>query len=673
MLYNVFRKYGGEKKKQQMLGKKRNMAGKKKKRILAGTLAKHRKGFGFVSCEGWNQDIFVASDSMKGAMDGDEVEVDLLPEYLWQKSPEAIVTKVLRRKTAEVAGTFKRSKKFGFVVPENGKYREDVFVRKKDFSGARSGDKVVVQITRYPDKHNSAEGKVTEIISRAGQPGGDIKALARSYGMRETFPSRAAAEAKAVQKQGIREADLKDRRDLRGKTIFTIDGADSKDFDDAVSIELLENGNYRLGVHIADVAHYVKEDAPLDKEALKRGTSVYLIDQVIPMLPKELSNGICSLNPHEDRLALSIDMEVTPDGTVTDHEIYESVINSKERLVYDDVSDLLEQNDERMESRYAHIKEDLFLMNDLAVILRKNRYARGSLDFDLDEAYIMLDEKGIPSNIGIVQRRSANKLIEEFMLLANETVAEHFYWMEIPFVYRVHEKPAMDKLEQLKVFLRSLGIIIKGNAEGIHPKAVSKVLEQVRGQTTENVVNSVTLRSMQKAFYSIDCEGHFGLALKYYCHFTSPIRRYPDLMIHRIIKAWLHDGSLGKLTKHFRKRSVEAAEQSSAMERQAINAEREVEKLKKAEYMSYHVGEEFEGIISGVTSFGIYVQLENTIEGLVRIHDLREDYYDYIEEKYALIGRRTGRTYKLGDEVDILVDYVDLERREINFLIAGRR
>ncbi len=649
------------------------MARKKKKHVLAGTLVKHRKGFGFVSCEGWDQDIFIASDSMKGAMDGDEVEVDLLPEYLWQKSPEAIVTKVLRRKTAEVVGTFKRSKKFGFVVPENGKYREDVFVKKKDFSGARSGDKVVVQITRYPDKHNSAEGRVTEIISRAGQPGGDIKALARSYGMRETFPSRAAAEAKAVQKQGIRDADIKARRDLREKTIFTIDGADSKDFDDAVSIERLENGNYLLGVHIADVAHYVKEDAPLDKEALKRGTSVYLIDQVIPMLPKALSNGICSLNPHEDRLALSIDMEVTPDGTIVNHEIYESVIKSKERLVYDDVSDLLEKNDQKMANRYAHIKEDLFLMNDLAVTLRKNRYARGSLDFDLDEADIMLDEKGIPSSIGIVQRRSANKLIEEFMLLANETVAEHFYWMEIPFVYRVHEKPALDKMEQLKVFLRSLGITIRGNAESIHPKAVSAVLEQVRGQTTENVVNSVILRSMQKAFYSTACEGHFGLALKYYCHFTSPIRRYPDLMIHRIIKAWLHDGSTGKIAKHFRKRATEAAEQSSAMERQAVNAEREVEKLKKAEYMSYHVGEAFAGIISGVTSFGIYVQLENTIEGLVRIHDLRDDYYDYVEEKYALIGRRTGKTYKLGDEAAIVVDYVDLERREINFLIAGRQ
>ncbi|MBR3787639.1 MAG: ribonuclease R, partial [Firmicutes bacterium] len=439
------------------------------------------------------------------------------------------------------------------------------------------------------------------------------------------------------------------------------------------SIEILENGNYLLGVHIADVAHYVREDGLLDKEALKRGTSVYLIDQVIPMLPKALSNDICSLNPGKDRLTLSIDMEVTPAGVIVSHEIYESVINSKERLVYDDVSDLLEKNDQTMAEKYAHIKDDLYMMNNLAITLRKNRENRGSLDFDLDEAYITLDEQGLPSHIGIAERRIANKLIEEFMLLANETVAEHFYWMDSPFVYRVHEKPATDKIEQLRTFLRTMGILLKGNADSIHPKAVRAVLEQAKGQATENVVNSVTLRSMQKAFYSTTCEGHFGLSLKYYCHFTSPIRRYPDLMIHRIIKKWLHGEDPAKLSKHFKKRTIEAAELNSASERQAIEAEREVEKLKKAEYMSYHVGEMFDGIISGVTGFGIYVQLPNTIEGMVRIDDLNDDYYDHIKEKYALIGRRTGKTYKLGDEVTIFVDHVDTERREINFLLADRR
>lgn len=643
------------------------MIKKKKRDVLTGTLSKHRKGFGFVTCEDIEQDIFIAPDSMGSAMDGDIVEIDLIPDYLWRNSPEAIITKVISRKTTEVVGTFQKSKKFGFVIPESRKYREDIFVRKKDFSGAQRGDKVVVQITKYPDRHNSAEGRISEIISRAGQPGGDIKAIARSYGMRETFPSRASAEAKAVRKRGVAAEDLNGRRDLRDKKIFTIDGADSKDFDDAVSIELLENGNYLLGVHIADVAHYVREDRPLDKEALKRGTSVYLIDQVIPMLPKALSNDICSLNPGQDRLTLSIDMEVSPQGTVVAHEIYESVINSKERLVYDDVSDLLEKNDKNMAEKYAHIKDELFMMNNLAIRLRKNREERGSLDFDLDEAYITLDEQGLPSNIGITERRTANKLIEEFMLLANETVAEHFFWLDSPFVYRVHEKPQTDKLEQLRTFLRSMGILLRGNAGSIHPKAVRAVLEQAKGNEAENVVNSVTLRSMQKAVYSTSCDGHFGLALKYYCHFTSPIRRYPDLMIHRIIKAWLAGEDAAAIMKHFRKRVQEAADLSSAAERQAVEAEREVEKLKKAEFMSYHVGEVFDGIISGVTGFGIYVQLENTIEGLVRIDELNDDYYDYIKEKYALIGRRTGNTYKLGDKITVYVNDVDIDRREINF------
>lgn len=646
------------------------MAKKRKTRILTGELMKHRRGFGFVKCEEMERDIFIAAGSMAGAMDGDIVEVDLIPEYLWGQSPEGIITKVVNRKTTEVVGTFQRSKKFGFVVPESRKHKEDVFIRKKDFSGAKKGDKVVVQITRYPDKNNSAEGRISEIISRAGQPGGDIRAIARSYGMRETFPSRVNAEAKAMKRRGIFDADIAARRDLRGKKIFTIDGADSKDFDDAVSIELLDNGNYLLGVHIADVSHYVRENGPLDKEALKRGTSVYLLDQVIPMLPKALSNDICSLNPHEDRLTLSVDMEVTPEGEVVNHEIYESVINSVERLVYDDVSDLLEKNDAGMGKKYAHIKDELFMMQKLAVKLAENRHDRGSLDFDLDEAYISLNDKGIPVDVSIASRRSANKLIEEFMLLANETVAEHFYWLQVPFVYRVHEKPALDKLERLRTFLRNFGITLKGGAGGIHPKAVSSVLDDVKGKAHENVVNSVTLRSMQKAFYSTECDGHFGLSLKYYCHFTSPIRRYPDLMIHRIIKYCMREGISAKTVRHFKKTAQEAAEQSSIMEREAVEVEREVEKLKKAEYMSYHVGEYYDGVISGVTDFGIYVQLENTIEGMIRIEELRDDYYDYDREKYSLVGKHTGRSYKLGDEMSIFVDYVDLSRREINFLPA---
>lgn len=660
------------------------MAKKKKRHVYTGILSKHRKGFGFVSCEEIEEDIFVSAASMGGAMNGDEVEIDLIPDYLWRQSPEGIITRVLNRKTIEVVGTFDKNKKFGFVVPDGKKYREDVFVRKKDFSGAQRGDKVVAYITKYPDKYNSAEGKIVEIISRAGQQGGDIKAIARTYDMRETFPSRANAEAKAMKKRGVMPEDLRSRRDLRDKMIFTIDGADSKDFDDAVSIEIKDNGNYLLGVHIADVSHYVREDGPLDKEALKRGTSVYLLDQVIPMLPKALSNDICSLNPGEDRLTLSVDMEITAAGELAAHEIYESVICSKERLVYDDVSDLLEAseltereisgtNGEIMLEKYGHIKDDLINMNRLAAILRKNRHARGSLDFDLDETYIKLDEHGIPISVEPAERRCANKLIEEFMLLANETVAEHFYWMEAPFVYRIHEKPTAEKMEQLKIFLRSMGISLKGSSDSIHPKALSNVLAESVGKINEKIVNSVTLRSMQKAFYGTACEGHFGLALKYYCHFTSPIRRYPDLIIHRIIKSIIRDGVTQKGFKHFRKAAENAAELSSIAERKAVEAEREVEKLKKAEYMTYHIGEIYDGVISGITHFGIYVQLNNTVEGLIRIDDLNDDYYDYVPGKYALIGERTGKVYKLGDKVRIFVYNVDMCKYEIDFLIAADR
>lgn len=646
------------------------MAKKKKRKMHTGILSKHPRGFGFVTCEDIEKDVFIAAGSMGGAMNGDEVEVDLIPEYLWKQSPEGIIVKVLSRQTEEVAGTFEKSRKFGFVVPESRKYREDIFIRKKDFAGAQRGDKVVARITKYPDRENSAEGKIVEIISRAGQPGGDIKTIARSYDMRESFPSRAAAEAKAMKKRGIRPEDLRGRRDLRNETIFTIDGADSKDFDDAVSLKILDNGNYLLGVHIADVAHYVEEGGPLDKEALKRGTSVYLIDQVIPMLPKALSNNICSLNPGVDRLTLSVDMEITPDGELAGHEIYESIIHSKARLVYDDISDMLENDDEEMLRKYSSIKDDIYAMGRLAALLREKRSRRGSLDFDLDEAHIRLNDKGIPVSVDIAERRTANKLIEEFMLLANETVAEHFFWLEVPFIYRIHEKPAFEKVEQLKIFLQSMGMTLRGSADSVHPRELSSILKSVEGKPSEGVVNTVTLRSMQKAFYGTSCEGHFGLALKYYCHFTSPIRRYPDLMIHRIIKSVLQDGMDVKKMNHFRGAAEEAAEQSSAAERKAVEVEREVEKLKKAEYMSYHIGEVHDGIISGTTSFGIYVQLENTIEGLIRIEDLWDDYYDYVPEKYALVGEHTGRMYKLGDSIRIVVDHVDIDRHEIDFQLA---
>lgn len=643
------------------------MSKKSKRPVITGTLSKHKRGFGFVITEDEGADIYISRRSINGAMDGDIVAVDLIPEALWGSSREGIIVKILERKTTEVVGTFEKSKKFGFVVPEGSKTGEDVFIRKKHFSGAQLGDKVVAEIIRYPDKNNNAEGKITEVISRYGQPGGDIKALLRSEGLRQTFPSRVNAEAKAVSKNGVTPEEMAGRRDLRDKTIITIDGADSRDFDDAVSVEMLPGGNYLLGVHIADVSHYVKEEGFLDLEALKRGNSVYLIDQVVPMLPKRLSNDICSLNPDVDRLTLSIDMEVTPDGEVAGHDIYESVIHSKARMVYTDVSDMLENNDRELIDRYSHIYDDILQMDQLAKILRRKREERGSLDFDFDEAYISLDESGIPMSVDIAERRTANKIIEEFMLLANQTVAEHFFWMEIPFIYRIHENPSPDKMREFKSFLNGFGISLKGSVESVHPKTLNNILENVRGKSYENVINTVMLRAMQKAFYGTECGGHFGLALKYYCHFTSPIRRYPDLMIHRIIKASLHGQLDNKKMKYFREKAIYAAEQSSQTERHAVALEREVEKMKKAEYMSYHIGEEYEGIISGVTGFGIYVELENTIEGMVRLDSLWDDYYTHVPEKYCVVGEQTRKTYTLGQKVRIVVDGVSIESREIDF------
>lgn len=637
---------------------------------FVGVLEKNKAGFGFVRQEE-GRDIFIRRGNMAGAMHGDTVQADLLPEYLWERNREGIVDKVLVRAQTEVVGTFQRNKKFGFVVADDKRNNDDVFVRRSDFRGAQSGDKVVVKITRYPEKNVSAEGKITEIISRYGEPGGEIKALIRSGGLCETFPSRANAEAKARSKEPITVDDIIRRRDLRAKNIFTIDGASAKDLDDAVSIEMLPSGNYLLGVHIADVSHYVKADGPLDKEALKRGNSVYLLSRVVPMLPKVLSNGICSLHPKAERLTLSCQMEIDPKGNVVGHEIFESVIDSKARLVYDDVSDMLENGDPALIEKYAFLYDDLKLMQALAEILRQKRKEKGSLDFDFDEAEILLDENEAPLEIGIQQRRTANRMIEEFMLAANQTVAEQFYWMQYPFVYRVHEKPDTEKIGALKAFLAGFGIKLPGNPDNIHPKALSEILSRLEGQPYENIVSSVMLRSMKKAFYSTDCEGHFGLSFRFYCHFTSPIRRYPDLMIHRIIKAWLAGAADEKLLKKFRGDALNAAQTASVTERKAQEMEREVVKMKKAQYMESRIGEVFDGVISGVTGFGFYVQLSNTVEGMVRLDSLKDDFYDYEEGRYRVIGRQSRKIYALGDRVSVLVLAASAEERQIDFLLVS--
>lgn len=645
---------------------------KKQRPAVTGILSKHKKGFGFVIPDegSFDRDIFISPSDMNGAMEGDRVEVDLIPEYLWEQSPQGIITKVTDRKLKEVAGFFDRGKKFGFVVPVDRKHNEDIYIPKKAFSGAKNGDIVVAAITGYPDRKNSAEGKITGILARAGEPGGDIKAIIRQRGLFFTFPSKAAAQAKAISKAGVGEQDMAGRRDLRGENIITIDGADSKDFDDAVSVKRLDNGNFLLGVHIADVSHYIGEDSPLDKEALKRGNSVYIINQVVPMLPKELSNGICSLNEGEERLTLSVDMEITPEGGITEHNIYESVIRSKHRMVYTDVSDIIENDDRELAAKYSDIYDMLMDMKELAQILRSKREAAGSLDFDLDEAYITLDEKGVPVSVNLCERRTANRMIEEFMLAANKTVAERFFWLELPFVYRVHEKPDAEKMQEFRTFLMGLSIRLKGEGGNIHPKALNEVLEQVAGTSYENVVNTVMLRSMKKAFYSTECEGHFGLSMKYYCHFTSPIRRYPDLIIHRIIKEYLHGGIDDERIAVLSQKTQEAAETSSVTERAAIELERDVEKMKKAQYMSYHIGESFEGIISGITGYGMYVELENTIEGLVRLDRMYDDYYDAYPEQYRIVGQRTNKVYSLGQRVSIIVSDADYYEGTIDFRLC---
>ena len=645
---------------------------KKQRPAVTGILSKHIFGFGFVIPDegSFDRDIFISPSDMNGAMEGDRVEVDLIPEYLWEQSPQGTITKVTDRKLKEVAGFFDKGKKFGFVVPVDRKHNEDIYIPKKAFSGAKNGDIVVAAITGYPDRKNSAEGKITGILARAGEPGGDIKAIIRQRGLFFTFPSKAAAQAKAISKAGVGEQDMAGRRDLRGENIITIDGADSKDFDDAVSVKRLDNGNFLLGVHIADVSHYIGEDSPLDKEALKRGNSVYIINQVVPMLPKELSNGICSLNEGEDRLTLSVDMEITPEGDITEHNIYESVIRSKHRMVYTDVSDIIENDDRELAAKYSDIYDMLMDMKELAQILRSKREAAGSLDFDLDEAYITLDEKGVPVSVNLCERRTANRMIEEFMLAANKTVAEQFFWLELPFVYRVHEKPDAEKMQEFRTFLMGLSIRLKGEGGNIHPKALNEVLEQVAGTSYENVVNTVMLRSMKKAFYSTECEGHFGLSMKYYCHFTSPIRRYPDLIIHRIIKEYLHGGIDDERIAVLSKKTQEAAETSSVTERAAIELERDVEKMKKAQYMSYHIGESFEGVISGITGYGMYVELENTIEGLVRLDRMYDDYYDAYPEQYRIVGQRTNKVYSLGQRVSIIVSDADYYEGTIDFRLC---
>lgn len=620
---------------------------------ITGIIEKHPKGFGFVRQEEGG-DIFISRDNMLGAMNGDLVEADLLPPYLWTRSKEGIITKILQRNTVEVVGTFQKNKHFGFVVADDKKMQDDIFIKKDFFRGAQNGDKVVAKITQYPDRNHSAEGRITEIVARRGQTGSDVLSMIRAAGLFETFPSRCNAEAKARSKEEITKKTLEKRVDFRREKVITIDGPTAKDLDDGVSVNIMPNGNWLLGVHIADVSHFVAEDGYLDREALKRGTSVYLLNRVVPMLPKVLSNGVCSLNEGEDRLTLSCFMEIDGEGNVVSHEIYESVICSCARMVYDDVSDILEKGDERLIAKYAFIYDDLKEMDKLAAVLRHKRKGQGSLDFDIPEAEIVLDDEENPVEIKPAERRTANRMIEEFMLVANETVAEHFFWMQYPFLYRVHEKPDPEKMMDLKSYLMNFGIHLKGSADNINPKTLADIISQIEDKPYEGVVNRVMLRTMKKAYYSTECDGHFGLAFRYYCHFTSPIRRYPDLFIHRVIKKSIRGEMTEAKLEKYRGDALNAAEISSRTEKKAQELEREVDKRKKCQFMLDHIGDEYYGTVSGVTEFGVYVELANTVEGMAFARDLK-------------------RPYSLGERVRIRVLDAKPAERQIDFAILDDR
>ena len=635
--------------------------------LFVGKFVSHRKGFGFVeSDEEYTQDLFIPADNVNTAMHNDRVIAEIVTPATDDKRAEGKIIKVIKREVTEVVGLFQPSKNFGFVIPDNKKFNQDIYIPKKFFSGAKENDKVVVEITVWPSEDRKPEGKIIDVLGQKGERGVEIDSIVKAHGLPEEFPKKVLDEAEFVAVP-IPNEEIQRRLDIRDLKTFTIDGEDAKDLDDAVSIEKLQNGNFKLGVHIADVTHYVKEKSKLDKEALKRATSVYLVDKVIPMLPKTLSNGVCSLNPFEDKLTLSIFMEINDKGEVVKHDIHESVINSKARMTYTEVSDILEKDDPLLKKTFSHMLNEFKMSEELARILMKRREKRGSIDFDFPEAKIKLNKDGEVVDIKHYERRISNKIIEEFMLISNETIAEHYFWLGLPFVYRVHETPSAEKMEQLSKFVATFGYTIKGDLEDVHPKALQSIVENIKGKREEEAISTILLRSLKQARYEPTCLGHFGLAAKYYCHFTSPIRRYPDLQIHRIIKEQLNNKINQKRQDQLSNIVDYASTQSSERERAAELAERDVHDYYKACYIADKVGEEFEGIISSVTNFGMFVELENTIEGLVRLANIEDDYYIYDDMTYTIIGERTKKTFRIGDSVRIRVDRVNVDFREIDF------
>ena len=635
-----------------------------------GTFIGHPKGFGFVEIEGQDEDIFIPESDTGTAMHQDKVRIIIRDEKKEGKRQEGVVVKVLERGMPEIVGTYQLNRDFGFVISDNPKFSKDIFIPRKEAAGIKNGDKVIAVITDYGSGNKNPEGKIKENLGNIRTPGTDILAIVKSFGIPSEFPEKVMKQAQRVPDH-VLDADRDGRLDLRHLQTVTIDGEDAKDLDDAISLTK-EGDIYHLGVHIADVSNYVQYNSALDREALKRGTSVYLADRVVPMLPERLSNGICSLNQGEDRLALSCLMDINEKGKVVSHQIAETVINVNERMCYTDVKNILEDTDEEAKKRYDALISMFFMMKELSGILRNSRHHRGSIDFDFPESKIILNAAGKAIDVKPYEANVATKIIEDFMLMANETVAQEYCTEEIPFVYRTHDNPDPEKVESLLTLLHNQGVKIQKAKEEITPKEIQQIIESIEGLPNEAMISRLVLRSMKQAKYTTECSGHFGLAAKYYCHFTSPIRRYPDLQIHRIIK----DNLRGRLmregrTEHYAEILDEVARQSSVCERRADEAERESDKLKKAEYMSYHLGEEFEGIISGVTGWGLYVELPNTVEGLVHVNTLRDDYYVFDQESYELCGEMTKKVYKLGDKVRVRVADADKMLKTVDFELVS--
>ena len=638
-----------------------------KEKKLTGTYCGHPSGFGFVQIEDREEDIFIPAGDNTGAMHGDRVELVLTASPAGRRQ-EGRITAILEHGTSNLVGFFEKSKSFGFVKPDNQKLNEDIFIPKSQMNGAKQGDKVVVELTSYGDKHHKPEGRITEVLGNAREPGVDVLSIAKAYGMEEEFPQEVLAELEGIPDE-VPEESKAGRKDLRSVPMVTIDGEDAKDLDDAVSVSF-DGIHYHLGVHIADVSHYVKEKTALNAEGYSRGTSVYLADRVIPMLPRKLSNGLCSLNAGVDRLALSCLMTVDEKGVIIDHEIAETVINVDRRMTYTAVRGIIEDQDPVLCEEYKEFVPMFMEMAKLAGLLRENRKKRGSIDFDFPETKVVLDEKGRTVDLKPYERNTATKLIEDFMLAANETIAEDYYWQEIPFLYRTHEKPDTEKMEKLATFIHNFGLSMKGSKDEVHPKEIQKLLTSIDGKPEEALISRLALRSMKQAKYTADNTGHFGLAAPYYCHFTSPIRRYPDLQIHRIIKEQLHGPLNDRRIAHYENILSEVGAHCSQRERRAEEAERETVKLKKIEYMQDKWDEVFEGVICGVTGWGLYVELPNTVEGLVHVTSLTDDYYQYNEEGFELVGKANNRHYRLGQTVKVRLDAVDKLMRTIDFVLV---